>query len=349
LTSIDFVYSNIELFFHTRKVEVRKVSVTSAEVHNNNTMVEQPTLEKPDSTYGSASCSTSHCSSGDSSPIYYFGYGPIVNDLVRKRRGIKVSEIQAAYVPDYRLTFAIGGMASIVHRVGFEVHGLLMKLESNEDWEKICKFETGNRPTTRSVIPYCAIVEDVGGDGDSREEGYHNVDNDFHAKGAAGSIEAYLIEHPENIEDSILDAPMETLPQERYLKLIAEGMRQYRVDEDYVHDHIEACPFIPSRSPDEWLVFPSSKRVSKISMAKYEKICARGSDKGETYFCLGTRVFRLSDNNPAMPLATWLKTHGHGKACCTFMIATTVVDPSVPFLNDESDSITHSLGRRSGR
>ena len=46
--------------------------------------------------------------------LWYFGYGPIVNDMVRKRRGIETTQIQPAYLPDYRLTFSFGGLANIV-------------------------------------------------------------------------------------------------------------------------------------------------------------------------------------------------------------------------------------------
>ena len=197
---------------------------------------------------------------GTSKDIYYFGYGPIVNDMVRQRREIETTEIQPAYVPDYRLTFAFGGNANIVKKVGFEVHGLLMKLKSHTDWEKIKKFEAGNEPQIRTVVPYCAMpqrqgkVEDncsqVSDDDVSTDS--HNADEDFCAPQLKGTIQAYLIEMPGNVEDTLLDAPIERLPQERYLKLIAQGMRQYGVEEEYVTDHIEACPFIPNRSPEEY-------------------------------------------------------------------------------------------------
>lgn len=267
--------------------------------------------------------------------IYYFGFGPIVNELVRKRRGIEVIEVQAAYVPDYRLTFAFGGIANIVAKKGFEVHGLLMKLKSHEDWKKLRDFEAGNTPTIRTVMPYSA-VDDSGSISEDGDGFHRNADDDFRTASLKGSIQAYLIEHPDNVDDTLLDAPIECLPQERYLKLIAQGLRQHNVDEEFVADQIEAFPFIPTRKEKEYFVFPTARRVRKISWGKYERLCERGNVEGDIYFCLGNGVFRLGEHDPANPMAKWLETHGHGQEDCTFMINMTVVEPSIPYLEDES-------------
>jgi hypothetical protein len=287
---------------------------------------------------------------GPCEEIYYFGYGPIVNDMVRQRREIETSEIQAAYVSEYRLTFAFGGNANIVKKVGFQVHGLLMKLKSPADWEKIKKFEAGNEPQVRTVVPYSAMaaqqnqsdndndIDDIDNDNDNdNDEDSHNADEDFFAPQLKGTIQAYLIEMPGNVEDTLLDAPIERLPQERYLKLIAQGMRQHGVDEDYVTDHIEACPFIPSRTPSEYFTFPVAKKVPIISFMHYQKLCDRAKVEEDVYFCLGRRVFRLGEHDAANPLAKWFEAHGHGKPCCTYMTHLTVVDPNIPLLHDAKD------------
>ena len=301
--------------------------------------------------------STRSSGSSSSKDIYYFGFGPIVHDMVRKRRDIEVVDIQPGVVYDYRLTFAIGGIANIVPKVGYEVHGLLMRIKSKDDWEKLMSFDSGKIPTIRTVVPYNAIHKVASVDGnnsgtestllqeeDSEElqssssgpQHPHNADDDFGPSSSTGAIQAYLIEHSENVEDTLLEAPIERLPQERYLKLIAQGMRKYKVDEDYVTDQIEACPFIPNRKPDDYFSFPVAKRVPKISFAKYLKMCARGSVEGDLYFILGTKVFRMGEHDPANPLAKWFETHGHGKDDCTYMVHLTVVDPEIPFLEDAS-------------
>ena len=69
---------------------------------------------------------------------YYFGFGPVCNPLVRKRRGIRLAEDpRPAYINDHRLTFSFGAVADVIRQTGFQVHGLLMKFDSREDWEKV--------------------------------------------------------------------------------------------------------------------------------------------------------------------------------------------------------------------
>lgn len=264
--------------------------------------------------------------------VYYFAYGPVCNEMVRKRRGIECTEIKAAYVPDYRLTFAFGGNANILSKTGFEAHGLLMKLKSPEDWEKVKKFEAGNTPTIRTVVPYDAQSE-TETDSDS-----HNADDDFLSASTKGAIKAYLIEMPEDADHTLLDAPIERLPQERYLKLIARGMKQYGVDEDYVTDHIEACPFIPTRKQEDYVKFPIARKIKKISLNKYRRLCARASVEGDLYFVLGKRVFLCWDHDPENPLAKWFEANGHGKEDCTYMVHLTVVDPDIPLIYNAQDA-----------
>lgn len=285
----------------------------------------------------SRSSSQSNGSSGKD--IYYFGYGPICNQIVRKRRGIEVLEVEAAFVPDYRLTFAFGGIANIVKKKGFEVHGVLMKLKSHEDWKKLREHEVGNCHTMRTVIPYSVVAkqQELSGGSCSEDDDYHNADDDFNATSSmTGAVQAFLIEFPERVDDTLLDAPIERLPQERYLKLVAQGMRQQGVDEDYITDQLEACPFAPMRNPEEYQVFPAAKRLQKISMVKYERLCERGNVEGDVYFCLGNCVFRLGEHDPENPLAKWFEAHGHGKPDCTFQITQTVIEPSIPEIEDET-------------
>jgi hypothetical protein len=265
--------------------------------------------------------------------IYYFAYGPTVNDMVRERRGIETLSIVPAFAPDFRLTFAFGGLANIVAKTGFEVHGLLMKLKSQEDLEKLLKSDEGNVVTTRTVIPYS--VRDAQDDSD---ESSHNADDDFCATCTKGSIQAHIVEYPDHVEDTILDAPIEQLPQERYLKLIAQGMRKYNVDEDYITDHIEAIGFVPKTKPANFATFPVAKRVRAISWKEYQKICTRGKVEGDCYLVIGKRVFRCGEHDPANPVMKWIARHCHGKADCTLVMHLTVVDPDIPLIHDSKDA-----------
>lgn len=77
--------------------------------------------------------------------IYYFGYGPIVNPLVRYRRGCTLPQanVRTAILYDHRLSFVEGGTATIVPARGWDVKGVLLKFDSVEDWETFRHFGAG--------------------------------------------------------------------------------------------------------------------------------------------------------------------------------------------------------------
>ena len=74
-------------------------------------------------------------SDDEEAPIYYFGYGAMVNPIARERRGVCTEEAHAALLPNYRLSFASGGVANIHPKAGWEVYGIVMKCASLEDWK----------------------------------------------------------------------------------------------------------------------------------------------------------------------------------------------------------------------
>jgi len=274
--------------------------------------------------------------SSNQEELYYFTYGPVCNELVRKRRGIVASHIQAAYLPEYRLTFALGGMVNIVPRRGYEVHGLLMKLATPEDWDRVVKFDAGWAPSRHTVIPYDA-------DGKERD-----------------AVDARLVEVSHDVEDDLLDSPIEVLPECRYLELIAEGMRAHHVDDDYIQDQIMAVPFIPKKLPDEYQKCPldttllsssssflKSKTESKsglplLSFKKYLKLCDKQpAVGGDIYIIIDDGVFRIQKPSDIdkVPAAKWLLVNGHGKPDCSLMIHQAMVDLSIP-LCDEMNQLT---------
>jgi hypothetical protein len=240
--------------------------------------------------------------------IHYFGFGPIVNAMVRHRRCIHTKHVQAAYLRDYRLTFCFGGNASIVPQRGYEVHGLLMTLESREDWKRLLEFDSGNAPTVHHVYPY---------------------DKPDHP------VACYLFEIPIPEDVSKLDKPIERLPQERYLKLIAQGLRQHGVDDEYVDHQIMAVPFIPNRKPQDYYTFPQQRTpLPKWTWSRYIKKCDKGD---KLYFILGKSIFQLNFTDETNPLAKWFKFHGHGKDDCTLAVHKTVVDPEIPTVDEVED------------
>lgn len=249
--------------------------------------------------------------------IYYFAYGPVVNEMVRQRRGIKTTEIRLAYLPEYRLTFAIGGLANIVPRRGYDVHGLLIKLEDEQDWKILQEFDAGSTPSIREVIPY--------------HDGYCIDDADTPVP-YQKPIRAHLVEFSEHVEDRLLDSPIEHLPSDRYLNLIAQGMRQHRVDSDYVDNEILAIPFLPKRQPEEFERLPHKRKfLPKISFKKYLDLCRKEEGK-YIFFILQNGVFRTITVQPDFedPAARWLQRNGHGQPDCSLMFHKMLVDPDIP-------------------
>jgi hypothetical protein len=86
------------------------------------------------------------------------------------------------------------------------VHGVLMKFKSQKDWDILLKFEKGYDCIDVQVLPY------------ERDR------NSCHA------AKAFML-YPHHLEEK--DLP-KRLPQERYVRVIAEGMRQAGVDEEYI-------------------------------------------------------------------------------------------------------------------
>lgn len=268
-------------------------------------------------------------SSGD--PVLFFAYGPIVHNLVRKRRNIRTTNLQPAFLDGYRLSFEFGGIANVVRSRGYRVHGVLMTLASLRDLKKMKAYDIRRQVTQRLVFQYpkngFVIDED---DLDEQEE-----------KEQLESAMAYFIEYPEDVQDSCQDnstnpATMERLPQEGYLRLIAEGMQQNRVCYEYIDDSILNIPYIPDRSESDYLKFPRAPKVAKISFGTYQDLCDN-AQKGDIYFVLGNSVFMLGTHNSNNPLAIWLEEHGHGRDDVTFFLQIVLMNTSLAFCKTRSE------------
>jgi hypothetical protein len=250
--------------------------------------------------------------SEDQGPIYYFGYGPIVNPVVRKRRGVKTVNEQAAMLPEHRLTFAYGGVVNAIRQRGYEVMGVLMAFEKHEDWARFQEFDAGYDLDQVQVYPLNDPEKPV-------------------------LAHTFLMDHTNSDEDK-LDGPLEKLPQERYLKLIATGMRAYQIDEEYIGDHIMSVPYVPKTKPEDFKVFPQTRQtLPHITLQRYQDRLCRNAGSGDVYFVIGTKVIRIDPHDPTNPGSVWLRERVHGKPDCTLMLHQTVVDPDLPMVDDPKD------------
>jgi len=263
--------------------------------------------------------------------ILFFGYGPIVNEIVRKRRNIRTTDLQAAFLDGYRLSFEFGGVANVVRQRGYRVHGVLMTLTSLRDFKKLQSYDIRRQVEQRLVFHYPKGGFNYDEDEDTEEE-----------KEELASAMAYFIEFPDDVQETLLSNsnPVgESLPQEGYLKLIAEGMQQNKVMREYIEDSILNIPYIPDRPVNDYLKFPDAPKVARISFSTYQNLCetSTSNDGGEIYFVLGDSVFSLGQHDPNNPLAKWLEEHGHGKGDITFFVQIVLMNPNMPFCRRRSE------------
>lgn len=263
-------------------------------------------------------------SPGDS--VKFFAYGPIANDLVRKRRNIRTTNLQPAFLDGYRLSFEFGGIANVVRQRGYRVHGVLMTLASLRDLKKMQSYDIRRQVRQRLVFHY-------------PKNGFV-VDEDAEAEEAKEEIEssmAYCIEYPEDVEETVShnDPAIERLPQEGYLKLIAEGMQQNRIYYEYIEDFIFNVPYNPDLAVSDYQKIPSAPKVFKISFSTYQDLCDKAN--GDIYFVLGTSVFMLGTHNPNNPLAKWLEEHGHGRDDVTLFVQIVLMNQALSFCKRRCD------------
>eukprot|EP00980_Cylindrotheca_fusiformis_P006089 scaffold1311_cov99-Cylindrotheca_fusiformis.AAC.6 len=258
--------------------------------------------------------------------ILFFGYGPIVHEMVRNRRNIRTTSVQPAFLDGYRLSFEFGGIANIVRQRGYRVHGVLMTLKSLRDWKKLQSFDLRRRVSQKLVFHY-------------PEGGYNYDEDEEDEKQEVGCEMAYVISFPEDVQETVLyeNPALERLPQEGYLKLLAEGLQQNRICCEYISDEVLNIPFMPDRASDDYFTFPFAPSVGKISHSTYLTICEKAKVEGDLYFVMGDFIFRLGEHDPNNPLAIWIEEHGHGKGDLTYYIQLLLTDPNIPFCERKAD------------
>ena len=207
-----------------------------------------------------------------------------------------------------------GGAATLVPATGYTVHGVLMKVDTVEGWKKLKDFDSGYSPQVVDAFPYQP------GEFDISEE-----NEEFYEKKPIPCFAFVMLdEYDDNIFEHDYLHQMEKKPQERYLRLIADGMLKAGVDPNYVEDEILAVPFLPTRSEKDWISFPKARppppqkkkgifvrnKTSKkandeslpsITFEKYKELCdAQATTDQHVYFVLHNYVLRLIPiDNPA--------------------------------------------------
>lgn len=214
-----------------------------------------------------------------------------------------------AILTDYRLTFAYGGAANILRKVGWDVHGVVMECKSEKDWQLLKDFDAGYDCIQVDVLPY----------------------------GSDDPIKANaFIMNQDEAENQKL--PLDRLPQERYIRIIVLGMKHHGVDEEYIDSIFMHVPYIPNRKPEEYLQFPQEKEgksLKSVSHKEYEK-----KSKKRSWFVVGDRIIQVGPHDPRSGFMQWVQSRTIGQPDCTWTWLQTLYDPDLPEC-DGPDGVTH--------
>mmetsp|Transcript_3096 Transcript_3096/g.4180 ORF Transcript_3096/g.4180 Transcript_3096/m.4180 type:complete len:313 (-) Transcript_3096:210-1148(-) len=243
-------------------------------------------------------------------PIYYFGFGAMANPISRRRRSVVSRDEHAALLKDHKLTFS-GGYATVRPCPGEHVHGVVMEL-TKAGWDSVTKAETGYNVIQGKVFPYK--------NGNEQEQETPLVANLFR-----------LPEHLEHDPDS--EHGKLSLPTERYLKVIATGMREHGVKEDYIKNMILGVDFVPSTKPDQYQYFQTRgdqaiTSLPTFSWTEYQTICNE-----KQAFVMGNRCLVFEEkveHAEALGIRRWMEANLFGKGDCTWTIWTVFLESDLP-------------------
>jgi hypothetical protein len=364
----------------------------------------------------SASEASAMSTCDESEAIYYFGYGPIVNPIVRYRRGCMIppEQIKTAILYDHRLKFVAGGTANVVATRGWDVKGVLLRFNSQEEWQAFKQYDANYdvREISVSVIDKTNIDPKNKNDhtapfadgGDDQESGLdesdrsgplvrsrmhksmlvsggstslnsleENSDSDEEDYSCPFSFEpkakkedpnavkcfTFVINQPNGQPRHTISenapyrgtngsgASVVGKPQERYLKLMTDGLRAHEIDETYIHDEVLSVNYIPNErdkvtDSNNYKSFAVCKKMAKVNYHKYETKLCKAKDNA-THFMIGNKIMRVDEgicNSLDNPCGRWLRAQAHGKGDITFLVHQTFVDKEclhIPNVNSPSE------------
>lgn len=363
----------------------------------------------------SASEASAMSTCDESEAIYYFGYGPIVNPIVRYRRGCMIppEQIKTAILYDHRLKFVAGGTANVVATRGWDVKGVLLRFNSQEEWQAFKQYDANydvreisvsvidktnidpknkndhtapfadgddqevdldesdrSGPLVRSRMHKSMLVSGGSSSLNSLED---NSDSDEEEYSCPFSFEpkskkedpnavkcfTFVINQPNGRPRHTIcenapyrgtngsSASVVGKPQERYLKLMTDGLRAHEIDETYIHDEVLSVNYIPNErdkvtDSNNYKSFPECKKMAKVNYQKYETKLCKAKDNA-THFIIGNKIMRVDEgvcNTLDNPCVRWFRAQAHGKGDITFLVHQTFVDKEclhIPNVNSPSE------------
>jgi len=232
-------------------------------------------------------------------PLYCFVYGATSNPISRSRRNIQTVSAQPAVLQDYRISFGQGGAANILSKRGWTVHGVLLECKTQHDIELLKEIGANYECEEMKVYPY-----------ESEEPVLAHV----HVMSKE--------QQPETDE----------LPQERYVRIIGEGLKYHGVEEEYIDYQIMNVHYTPS--PKVFRQFNHRKHhLKEIAYSTYLSKSARN-----LWFLVGRKVIEIQvPNNAHDPFVEWAKQELVGKPDSTWFMLQHMYDPSLPVCKTAND------------
>lgn len=249
-----------------------------------------------------AHATSSQCQhNGSKEKIHCFVYGALSNPISRARRGVQTRSAQPATLQEYQISFGQGGAASLVPKRGWTVHGVLLECATKHDLELLkeigAKFDRVQLP----VVPY-------------------NKDDD---EAILASVYVMSKKQEESYE----------LPQERYVRIIGEGLKYHGVDQEYIDYQIMNANYTPN--PKELLKFQDTKKQHKLLYSTYLSKSSR-----HMWFLVGRRVIEIQvPKKTDDPFVMWAKRELVGKADSTWFMLQSMYEPSLPVCTSD-DNVT---------
>jgi hypothetical protein len=230
---------------------------------------------------------------------YYFAYGALCNPISVQRRNVTAVASRPAVLSNFEIDFSHVGFGNILPKTDGAVHGVLMELTSKVMWERVVDSEVGYKNEEVWVIPY----------GEDEDPTLAHV--------------FYIIEDNTTTKNN-------AMPQERYLKIIAQGMEYHGIDADYIQQKIISVECIRARKPEEYRSLPSDPEpLPTITFEEYQK---RAKNQTPCFLMHDRVVDFVCDDFPdrSQPLMERLYAVAFGKEDYTNLLAEGLYDPDMP-------------------
>lgn len=212
----------------------------------------------------------------DDSALWYFAIGAMINPISLKSRKIHSIASLPAEIQDYRLHFFGSlGFAEAIPEAGASFHGVLHRLDSKS----------------------MEILD--------------NVERDYVRKNALArcydgtEVDCTVYVRPKLDGEGEKDMP----PKERYLEIMVEGCKHYKVDERHIR-YLSNHEMQPRPKPSEFLSFGAVPNGAPLMTPEQVKKC-NGKDGTPLYVTVNGKVLECTAARDTKAWQDFVSIHSH--------------------------------------